>query len=481
MSDASGPRSATTKGLTGRGLAAVYLVVVLVPVLATAAGGSISFGAALVTLAGIAALAMMLAQFVTSGRFEWVAGRIGLDVTMGFHRITGVAVLAMVILHVLAVPFRLGIPAPDRFLSRLQSAVFAPGNTTGVLAFVILALIVVWAISGRGRRLPYVVWRVVHGFGAVVAVGLATQHAIARGDALSAGPVAVWFAVLWAIALSAMAIVYLLRPRTARAPGFRVTEARRLSPSVVELVVETATRGAFAFRPGQFAWIAFGGRHTVSDNPFSIASAPEELPRMRFLIREVGDCSRAILGLAPGTPVAVDGPHGGFVERGDADAVILVAGGIGIAPMLSILRASAARGDRRRFRLALAVRHVEDLSAAPDLDELAKRLDLTIEYFVEEGDPGPGMTRGRIGATGCARLVEGLDPARTTAFVCGPPGMMDDAVGRLLEAGMIADRIVTERFDYDAAKDPLSVVVRRRFLAVLGAVLGAVLVAAAFA
>jgi ferredoxin-NADP reductase len=161
--------------------------------------------------------------------------------------------------------------------------------------------------------------------------------------------------------------------------------------------------------------------------------------------------------------------------------VILVAGGIGIAPMLSILRASAARGDRRRFRLALAVRHVEDLSAAPDLDELAKRLDLTIEYFVEEGDPGPGMTRGRIGATGCARLVEGLDPARTTAFVCGPPGMMDDAVGRLLEAGMIADRIVTERFDYDAAKDPLSVVVRRRFLAVLGAVLGAVLVAAAFA
>jgi ferredoxin-NADP reductase len=175
----------------------------------------------------------------------------------------------------------------------------------------------------------------------------------------------------------------------------------------------------------------------------------------------------------------VDGPHGSFVDRGDADGVVLVAGGIGIAPILSILRDAADRGDRRPFRMALAVRRRDDLAAAADLDDLSGRLDLVVHRFVEEGDPGAGVDAGRIGREGCARLLAGLDPSRTLAFACGPPGMMDTAVALLLDAGFPAGRIVTERFDYDAAGDPASLAVRRRFLSIVLAALAGVIAIAA--
>jgi predicted ferric reductase len=469
------------RGLSGRGLAAAYLVAVVAPVLAAAGGGAIGPGAAIVTLSGLAGLAMLLAQFVTSGRFEWVSGRIGLDVTMGFHRIAGVAVLVAVLIHVLAVPTRLGLPAPDRFLSRLVNALVAPANLTGLVALVLLVLLVAWAKGARGRGLPYEAWRLAHGVGALAVIGLAVHHALSRGDALRAMPVAVWIAGLGIVAVGALVVVYLARPRTAYAPGFEVETVRRAAPSVVEVTAVAPSAAAFSFRPGQFAWIAFGGRHTLTDHPFSIASAPEELPRLRFLVREAGDGTRALAALAPGTPMAVDGPHGTFVERIGADAVVLVAGGIGIAPILSILRSGAARGDRRPYRLALAVRTVEDLAAVPDLADLRHRLDLRAECFVEEATGGPGITPGRIDAAGCSRLLDGLDPARSLGFVCGPPAMMDAAVVRLLAAGLPAERIVTERFDYDAARDPLSAAVRRRFLAVLALVAIAVVAAAVLA
>ena len=81
------------------------------------------------------------------------------------------------------------------------------------------------------------------------------------------------------------------------------------------------------------------------DHPFSIASGPADLPRLRLVIREVGDCTRTFERVSPGTRVAIDGPHGSFIVPPDKSPVILVAGEVGIAPLLGMLEEAAAQHE----------------------------------------------------------------------------------------------------------------------------------------
>lgn len=465
----TGVKKTRRPGISGPVLAVAYAAAIIVPTAAAVVAESVAPAEAAVVAAGVAALAMLLAQFVTSGRFEQVSGRLGLDVTMGFHRLAGMAVLALVALHIAAIPFQHTIPEISRYPDRIVHALTAPGNTAGVVAAGMLLVLLPWAKWLRGRILPYGIWRMAHGLGATATVLLVGMHALHKGESLFTPVAIASIGILSIVGIGSLAVVYAIRPITAYGRGFRVDSVRRLSPSLVELTA-TTERPGFSFRPGQFVWIAFGVRHTLTDNPFSIASAPEELPKLRFLIREAGDCTRRVIDLAPGTAVAIDGPHGSFVEHGDPAAIVLIAGGIGIAPILAILRSAAARGDRRPYRLVHAVRRPEDLAASAELQDLALRLDLRVETLVEDGDVPAAARRGRITVEATRTFVEDLDCARVLAFVCGPPGMMDEAAAMLVDCGFGTDRIVMERFDYDAADDPVSRIVRNRFLALLAAI-----------
>ncbi|SON55125.1 Phenol hydroxylase P5 protein [Hartmannibacter diazotrophicus] len=472
MSTAAPQRPTTTctgmperrEGLSGGLLALIYAAVVL----GTAAVFDVyrqgNPAHALSSAFGAASLAMFLGQFVTSGRFEGISGRIGLDVTMGFHRMAAMVALLFAVLHVLLLPLRMGNLDPERLLVRLGRMLTAPGNLTGILALILFAFLIVMARSFRGRRgLRYEVWRLTHGIGGVLSVLLLAHHlAIKSHTAVQPIP-AVFLIVLGVLAVGALAVVYVVRPKAGYGLGFVVEETRRRGPSVVELTLRQTKPRGWSFRAGQFAWIAIGGRHTITDNPFSIASAPEDLPRLSFLIREAGDRTRQIIDLPKGTPVAVDGPHGNFVEARPAEAVVMIAGGIGIAPIRSLLRSAAARGDRRRYRLVYAARTVDDLVAAKELADLSAYLDLDVRMLVEDGPAPQNGASGRVDAARVHTLLEGLDPAATLAFVCGPPPMMDATVDMLLKEGLGARHIVMERFDYDVAGDPICRGMRRRF------------------
>ncbi|WP_181700077.1 ferredoxin reductase family protein [Chthonobacter albigriseus] len=463
MNGPGDPKQSPSAGLPGWLLAALYAVAVIGPTVASIADGGPTIGKAVVVAAGVAALAMLLAQFVTSGRFERVSGRLGLDVTMGFHRMAGMAVLALVAVHVFAIPLQHGLPSLPRYATRLANSLAAPGNAPGLAATLFLLVLVPWAKWFRGRIMRYEIWRLVHGLGATLIVVLVALHAAHRGESLFTPAALTMILLLAAVGIGSLVVVYAVRPRTAYGHGFRIEGVRRLSPTVVELTA-LSEQARFAFRPGQFAWIAFAGRHTLTDNPFSIASAPEDLPRLRFLIREAGDGTRRVATLKPGVAVAVDGPHGSFVEHGNPEALVLIAGGIGIAPILSILRSAAARGDRRPYRLVYATRRAEDLIARAEILDLTQRLDLRVDTLVEDGELPAGSRRGRMTADAMKAFVSDLDCTRVLAFVCGPPGLMDAAAAMLVECGFGSDRIVMERFDYDAAHDPVSRIVRRRFM-----------------
>ena len=102
------------------------------------------------------------------------------------------------------------------------------------------------------------------------------------------------------------------------------------------------------------------------------------------MVREAGDCTNGFGRIEPGTRVAVDGPHGSFILPEAKGPVVMIAGGVGVAPLLGILEEAAAKSDERRFHLLYAARKSSELAGLERLRELQSRLDLSLRCIVDQ-------------------------------------------------------------------------------------------------
>jgi len=467
------------KAFSGGTLVALYVVLTAGPVFLASLSGGLQAATIYPILAratGVAALAMFLMQFATSGRFETISGRIGLDRTMGFHRLAAVGTMIMVVLHVFFFLFRGRDGSIATMWERLVIYLTRPDLLTGVIAAGLALILILTGKYMRGRLIPYQWWRILHGLMAVSLVVLGLQHAFTNARFMADPFGASAVLAVSVLAFASLVIIYAVRPVLAFRPGFTVASAKALSPSVAELVLTTRTPERFPFEAGQFAWLTVGRRHTVTDNPFSIASAPSDLPQLRFLIRNAGDMTANIANLAPGTPVGVDGPHGSFtLHEAQNGPLFFLAGGIGIAPVLSLLRELAATHDKRAIRLLAGARAPEDHVVREEITRMMEGRDFRAIYLADSGADGIDCEAGACTPIHITQLLEGLLPAQATAYVCGPPPMMESAVALLIGAGVPVERIVMERFDFDAGNDAVCRGVRSRFIAIMAAVYAVVI------
>jgi ferredoxin-NADP reductase len=182
------------------------------------------------------------------------------------------------------------------------------------------------------------------------------------------------------------------------------------------------------------------------------------------VIREAGDCTNEFGFIRAGTQVAIDGPHGSFILPEGKSPVVMIAGGVGIAPILGMLEEAAAYGDRRPFRLLYAARNPRTLAAMKQLRQLQSKLDLVIDCVVDDGGDGREYSAGPMRNQHVSKLLGRARSDEVTALVCGPSGMMEIATDALLAAGVPAKSIRYERFDYAAGKGQLDKIRRREAL-----------------
>ncbi|WP_372404485.1 FAD/NAD(P)-binding protein [Streptomyces luteireticuli] len=216
---------------------------------------------------------------------------------------------------------------------------------------------------------------------------------------------------------------------------YRVTDARPETSDTVTVRLEPVGEALPPFAAGQFAMVyAFG----VGEIPVSVAGI---LPDGGLLhtIRGVGAVSRALYALRPGATVGMRGPFGtGWdLPLAAGDDLLVVAGGIGLAPLRPlVLAALAAPRTFGRLNVLVGARSPDDLLYR---DELA---DWNHPYCgVVVDRPGPGW-HGRVGVV-TALLDEALfSPPETTAFVCGPEVMIRATARDLLARGLRADRVL---------------------------------------
>jgi predicted ferric reductase len=201
------------------------------------------------------------------------------------------------------------------------------------------------------------------------------------------------------------------------------------------------------FAPGQFAWVRLGrSAWSLDEHPFSFSSSAEEPARIEFAIKELGDFTARIGAVSAGTRAYLDGPHGSFsTDFVQADGYLFVAGGIGISPILSMLRTLAGRGDRRSHVLIYASSRWERTPFRESLEALGRALDLRIVHVLEHAHEG---WTGDVGFITPEILARGLSTGgvERDVFVCGPDPMMDSVEKSLRARGVPRGRIHMERF-----------------------------------
>lgn len=393
-------------------------------------------------------------EFLLSGRFRVISGRIGIDTTMGAHQLLARTALLFLLVHPFLYTAGLQpFPMPSDTTGQTSLGLTGPSILSGVAAWVLLALLVITAIGRDQLPFPYEVWRVSHGLGALLVAGLGTHHALEAGR-YSADP---WLAGLWflllALALLTLLDVYLGRPLRQLARPWRIEAVERIADRTWSVRLVDERPGAFSFHAGQFAWFTLDrSPFSVVEHPFSIASAPADLPNLELVIKEAGDFTSRLDRLRVGGRAHLDGPHGNFTLAGrTADGLVLIAGGVGIAPMLSLLRQAAAERDPRPWLLLYGNRHAGQIVHGAELDSLRARLDLEIVHLLGEPPPGWSGEVGQFDRAFLARHVRLPEMAGRLFFVCGPPAMIDTVERALVALGVPLGRIVAERFRYDWA------------------------------
>jgi NAD(P)H-flavin reductase len=216
---------------------------------------------------------------------------------------------------------------------------------------------------------------------------------------------------------------------------FRVVGRHREMEGVTTLELESEQGEPFAFEPGQFNMLYALG---VGEVPISISGDPEEPARLVHTIRSVGQVSHALAGLQPGDRLGVRGPFGtGWpLEEAGAGDLVLVAGGLGLAPLRPVLLA-VVRRRRGRVVLYYGTRNPDTLLFRRELDrwhEAGIAVHLTV-------DSATSHWRGSVGVVTRLMRAEHFDPAAATALLCGPEVMMRFSAQSLVGLGLSEERI----------------------------------------
>jgi predicted ferric reductase len=394
------------------------------------------------------ATAALLLEFLLSGRFRVISAGIGMDRSLRWHQIFAQILTLAALLHPLFYlsPSGAAFERPDDAGAVL--GLDAASLISGALAWLLLGLLTLTAIRRDDLPYRYEVWRVSHGLGAALLAGLVLHHAISAGRYSAAPWLMAYWAFLLTISLGSLFAIYLVRPwQLARRP-WRIAALERIGDRLWSLTLEPDGHAGLAYRAGQFAWLRLNcSAFSVREHPFSIASAPSDGAALRFLIKEAGDFTRQIGALPIGARAFVDGPHGALCLEGRQEpGIFMIAGGAGLAPMLSLLREAATRGETRPITLLYGNRHQGQIMAAAELATLAGRLPLDLHHVLQE--PPPGWTGFAGMMTPELIRAEAAQAAREgwVFLLCGPGPMIRAAHQGLAALGVPRRRILEERF-----------------------------------
>ncbi|WP_299474436.1 ferric reductase-like transmembrane domain-containing protein [uncultured Roseibium sp.] len=383
------------------------------------------------TLLGGISFLLMTCSVILATRlevFEEMFG--GLDRMYQVHRVAGTFTAVFALVHFFSIPKELPAGVDPVLNSTFPSAQIGMAS---------MVLLVIGLFVALNRKISYSRWRNPHKVMALVYILVIGHFMNAPGiffERLSASGLVLILAAL----VGTVALIYTMFGMNKRTATRFTIETVNSLERATEVVLKPVG-DMLKFKPGQFAFVEVQGKGWSEPHPFTISSAPNE-DRLRFTMKVLGDWTRKVREeLKPGGEVIVRGPYGRFdASKTASKQQVWIAGGIGLTPFLSKLRAMEENDDRE-IHFAYAARSKEEAIFLDELQEIAAQRDNVTLYplFSDEGDFA------RVDAAK-ERLPGQLTDYEY--FVCGPKPMVDGLMKDLKREGVKRKTIHVEAFEF---------------------------------
>ncbi|MEP7161656.1 MAG: ferredoxin reductase family protein [Dermatophilaceae bacterium] len=448
------PAAAPRRGVEAV-LTLAWASLLLVAALWAAGGGFLVDGvaAALTSagrLAGLSAADLLLIQVLLMARLPAIEKSVGQDRLVRVHRTVGLWSFTLITAHVVLILLGYAGTAGTGFVSSTLDVILTmPAMMLAALGTVFLYLVVVTSIRAARRRLRYESWHLMHLY-AYLGCFLVLPHQLWTGADFLSSPLATayWWTLWGAAAVSVLVFRVSLPVVRSLRHRLIVSEVRPAGGGVTTVTLTGRDLHTLPVRGGQFFnWRFLGAPGWTRAHPYSLSAAPNGRT-LEISVAALGDGSARVAHLRPGTRVLIEGPYGrlhaGVRTR---RKVLLLAGGVGIAPLKSLLESLTQHaGD------VMVVHRVTREADAPLLAQTVASADAVgARLAVLEGARATDRPSwlpaswAHVGDTAALRYLC-PDVAERDVFVSGAQGWMAAVDSALRAAGVPAGHIHKENF-----------------------------------
>ena len=389
---------------------------------------------------GVCAGYLLLLQLVFSARLKSLDRVFSLNRCLRLHRFNGLAIGILSLLHAILILATEGMSAISLNIENWPELVGA-----GLLFSILAVVFISWWRQSLG--VAYHLWWLLHRTITPLVVVALTVHILYVNDTFEHGfPRTLIFVVIGCyVALYAWVQI---KRFFIKGKPYEVASITKAAHNTYCVELRARRNQHLVYIPGQFAFVSFISPYvSKEEHPFTISSTPSRAPDLQFTIRSCGDWTNTIGHLRQEDKVFIGGPFGNFGHLGfpELKELIMVAGGIGITPMLSMLRYMADTKDHRKITLIWSNRTRKDIVYPDEFSDLQQRLEGLSIVHVLTREPEYDGEKGRLDKAKFERLLSACNK-QAIVFICGPPDMIKETSRALRSIGFPRRSIRMERF-----------------------------------
>lgn len=395
-----------------------------------------------INLCALMGLTLMSFQFILSGRWPILERSFGQDRLLLAHRVTGMSAVLLLLGHGVLVLIDSAAAGGIQF----QLAYDYP-RLMGIAGLVILLFLGVGSGFRQKLGIPYDSWKNFHRI-TYILYPVLFLHALLLGSVVASSLyVYIQFLLMFALVLVTWVWRLSLVIRARKHP-YLLSAVDKLNHSVHQF---SFAGPPLMHRPGQFAYltVVHKGKRLPS-HPFTISSSPLQKDIV-FSIKASGDFTSELPALPPGSSAFIEGPYGRFSHtnfNGDA-RLLFIAGGVGITPMLSMLRILRTDDPDRHILLLWGNRTAADVFLLEELKDIQRSMKnfRMVHIFSELQSDVEGLGEHSFGFIDSQVISEYAgQPGSDEVFLCGPPAMIKLVKPELRTLGYKSRRLHVERF-----------------------------------
>ena len=388
----------------------------------------------------MAGTAFALITVVLSSRIAWLENQIGQDRLIKWHRKLGPYSLWFILMHVVLVTVGYGMMDGINVWSEFWNITLTFDWMVPALAgFIFMMMIGVTSYRRIRGKIKYETWWVIHLY-SYLGIALSFMHQIKTGTMFVGQPaMTAWWIGLYVLCFGAVIWFRFVIPTIdSLRHNLRVEKVIVENHNTISVIMKGRNIEALAARGGQFfGWRFLAKRYWWESHPYSLSASPRN-DRLRITVKFLGDHSRWMADLKPGTRVLIEGPYGTFTaDHATLKHVTLIAGGVGITPIRALLEELPQDSE---IQIIWRASTEQDLMLKDEVEALAKWHNAKIHYLV-----GSRM-HVNLDVRTLARIAPNLK--YSDVFLCGPEAVVEQAVASAVALGVPKNRIHDEAFAY---------------------------------